>query len=271
VGAGSHRYSRQSFLGDHSQAMIETCIVGVVGLGGGGSHIVQQLAHLGFQHYVLYDPDCVEDTNLNRLVGATEADVALRRPKIDIARRLIHGLQLSAKVQAYAERWQENPLPLRNCDVVFGCIDGFAERQQLEASARRYLIPYVDIGLDIHKRDDGPPIMAGQVILSMPGEPCFTCTGFLNESNLAREAARYGEAGIRPQVIWANGVLASTAVGVAVDLLTGWSGTTPGSVYLQYTGNDGIIKPHVRLGFLPGQACPHYPLTQAGDPVFRPV
>lgn len=265
------RYSRQSFLGEDAQMIIESCTVGVVGLGGGGSHIVQQLAHLGFRDYVLYDPDSVEETNLNRLVGATEGDATLHQRKTEIARRLIHGLQPGARVRDFSCRWQENPLPLRICDVIFGCVDGLAERQQLEASARRYLIPYIDIGLDVHRGDASVPIMAGQVILSMPGEPCFSCMGFLNETNLAREAARYGEAGIRPQVVWANGTLASTAVGIALDLLTGWSGTTLDPVYLQYTANDGHIKPHTRLAYLPSGTCPHYTSAQIGDPIFRPV
>jgi len=265
------RYSRQSFLGVDAQERIRACVVGIVGLGGGGSHLVQQLAHLGFLHYVLYDPDRVEDTNLNRLVGATEADAALQRPKIKVARRMIYGLQPVAHVHAYASRWQDHPHPLRGCDIVFGCVDGLAERQQLENSARRYLIPYIDIGLDIHKREDGPPIMAGQVVLSMPGDLCFSCMGFLNETNLAAEAALYGDAGIRPQIVWANGVLASSAVGIALELLTGWSGSRRGPVYLQYTGNDGAVKPHVRMQFLPTEPCSHFPSDRVGDPVFRPL
>jgi len=67
-----NRYDRQSFLGSDSQIKIEACTIGVVGLGGGGSHIVQQLAHIGFQNYVLYDVDVVQETNLNRLIGARE-------------------------------------------------------------------------------------------------------------------------------------------------------------------------------------------------------
>jgi tRNA A37 threonylcarbamoyladenosine dehydratase len=62
------RYSRQSFLGPDSVGRIARCTVGVPGLGGGGSHIIQQLAHIGFQRYVIYDGDIVEDSNLNRLV-----------------------------------------------------------------------------------------------------------------------------------------------------------------------------------------------------------
>ena len=64
------RYSRQSFLGADAEERIARCTVAVPGLGGGGSHVVQQLAHIGFQNYIIYDGDRVEESNLNRLVGA---------------------------------------------------------------------------------------------------------------------------------------------------------------------------------------------------------
>ena len=263
------RYSRQSFLGERAEMHIGTCIVGIIGLGGGGSHIVQQLAHIGFVHYILYDADSVESHNLNRLVGATRTDAIERRPKVEVARRVILGLQPEASIEAYQARWQKHPEPLRGCDLIFGCVDGLSERRELEACARRYLIPYIDIGLDVYQIGAEPPQMAGQVILSMPGEPCLTCMGFLSEADLAREAARYEDAGPRPQVVWANGVLASTAVGLAVDLLTDWTTALRGPVYLSYHGNAGTVQPHVRLDYLRSRMCPHYPLEQVGEPRFR--
>src|SRR5260370_14615547 len=168
------RYSRQSFLGPHAQERIEQAVIGIVGLGGGGSHIVQQLAHVGFQQYVLYDPDCVEDHNLNRMIGATESDVEEARPKVEVALRIIRGLQPQALVETYRKRWQEERLPLRRCDLLFGCVDGVANRRDLEASARRYLIPYIDIGLDVHQARMEPPVMAGQGGPSRPENPSFT-------------------------------------------------------------------------------------------------
>lgn len=63
----------------------------------------------------------------------------------------------------------------------------------------------------LKKVDNEPPRMSGQVIASIPGLPCMKCYGFLNESVFAEEAMRYGAAGVRPQVIWPNAVLASTA------------------------------------------------------------
>jgi hypothetical protein len=263
-----NRFSRQSFLGEKSQDIIEKALVGITGLGGGGSHIVQQLAHVGFLNYRIYDPDVSNDSNLNRLVGANENDPIEQTLKIEIATRVIKGLRPEAVVEAHAQWWQDKPEPLRDCDLIFGCVDGFTERRELEACARHYLIPLIDVGIDVHCVGDEPPRMGGQIILSMPGGPCMFCLGFLNERILAREGERYGDAGPRPQVIWPNGVLASTAVGIAIDLLTDWTRTLRDVVYLEYNGNTGTICPHVRLQYLVERACPHYPLNHVGDPIF---
>jgi hypothetical protein len=267
----SARGSRQSFLGTQAQDLFAQLRVAVLGLGGGGSHIVQQLAHIGFRRFVVCDPDVVEDTNLNRLIGATERDVARRTRKIDVARRLIRGLAKGASIQAFPSPWQECAEAVRSADIIFGCLDGYAARQALEAFSRRYLLPLIDIGMDVHCVADEPPAMSGQVILSLPGEPCMMCLGFLNELTLTQEATRYGDAGVQPQVVWANGVLASTAVGIAVELVTGWTAHPRAPIYLEYDGNLGVMVPHKRVKFIP-ETCAHYPVDATdtvGDPVFQ--
>ena len=265
----NERFVRQSFLGADAQPIFERAVVGLVGLGGGGSHVEQQLAHIGFLNYEVYDHDVVEASNYNRLIGVLDGDVAARTSKVEIATRVIKGLQPTARVGEHRRRWQDDPGPLRGCDLIFGCVDTFAARRELEVFARRYMIPLIDIGMDIHQAGDEPPRMAGQVILSLPGGPCMTCIGFLTEEKLAKEAALYGAAGGRPQVVWPNGVLASTAVGIAVDLLTNWTRTPRDVMYLSYDGNDGTIRTHVRLQFLEGIECPHYPASEVGDPIMR--
>ncbi len=265
------RFTRQSFLGRHSQTAIENAAIGIVGLGGGGSHIVQQCAHLGARRFRLFDADAVDHTNLNRLVGASLVDALVDTPKTCVAQRVIRSLTPDAEILSCNKRWQECPEILCGCDIVFGCVDTFSERQQLEAFCRRYLIPYIDIGMDVFQLPGETPRMAGQVILSMPGGPCMFCLGFLTQKRLGEEAAQYGDAGDRPQVVWANGILASSAVGIAVDLLSGWTSRTDQTIYLSYDGNMGILTPHPRLRFLPDAPCPHYPFAAIGDPVFRNV
>ena len=260
------RYSRQSFLGPEAEEIISNITIGIPGLGGGGSHIVQQLAHIGFQRFVLYDGDTVEESNLNRLVGATTAHALAGTPKIHLAKMMIFQLQPQAIVEAFQCRWQENPEPLRRCQIVMGCVDSYKGREELEIACRRYLMHYIDIGMDLH--GDKPPVIGGQIILSSPGGPCMRCMGFLNETVLAAEGTRYGTAGPRPQVVWSNGVLASTAVGIAVDLVTDWTNTKRTHAYLSYDGNQGTIRESLTLRNL-SMHCPHFPVTEVGDPVFR--
>jgi tRNA A37 threonylcarbamoyladenosine dehydratase len=63
----------QSFLGRDSDAVLAGVTAGIVGLSGGGSHVVQQLAHVGIGGFVPVDHDIIEHKNLNRLVGGTMA------------------------------------------------------------------------------------------------------------------------------------------------------------------------------------------------------
>lgn len=253
---------RQGFLGTALPAVLRETIVGVVGLGGGGSHVVQQLAHIGFDNLVVCDPDTIEASNIHRLVGGTREDILLCRPKTAIAERLIHAVHPSCRVTAIAERWQRQAHHLRRCDVLFGCIDTFAGRSELEALARRFLIPYIDIGMDVSVNGVVGARMYGQVFLSLPNGPCMRCVGLLRNV----EAPLYGDAGGRPQVIWANGVLASTAVAMALQLLTGWSQLTPIPIYLSYDGNEGTVRPHPRLEYVRNRNCPHYLADAIGTP-----
>ncbi|HYX10008.1 MAG TPA: ThiF family adenylyltransferase [Bacteroidales bacterium] len=264
-----NRSSRQSFLGNHSELLFQSVKVAVVGLGGGGSHIIQQLAHIGFDKYVIYDPQKVEETNLNRMVGATSYDVGVY--KSTVMKRVIRNLRENPSIRIYNSNWQANPETLREADIIIGCLDSFSERRDLEATARRYLIPYLDIGMDVFPSISGqPPRMVGQIILSLPGKACMQCLGYLNETSLAKEAAQYGAAGYHPQVVWANGILASTAVGIGIQLLTGWTGSTKPIIYLSYDGNLNTLNPHPRLKFV-DQECTHYPFQNIGDPTYRSI
>jgi hypothetical protein len=267
----SKRYARQSFLGAGSDDIIGQTIVGVVGLGGGGSHIVQQLGHLGFKNFVLCDNDIISESNLNRLVGGSCADVRAKRLKAVIAERNIRKLHKDANIVAPGSKWEDTVENLIGCDLIIGCVDTFSARRDLEAFCRRHMIPYLDVGMDVYELTSGRFEINGQVILSMPGKPCMHCMGFLNETVLAQEAAKYGAAGDKPQIVWSNGLLCSAAVGVVVDLLTDWSGTLRQPVCLAFKGSELSLTPDNRLPALRNVNCRHYALAKAGDAVFTPL
>jgi hypothetical protein len=265
----STRFNRQSFLGVNSDKVLNDLCVAIVGLGGGGSHVAQQLAHLGVGHFVLFDPDRIEESNLNRLIGGTDDDVRQNEWKVQISSRTILLVNPDADVTGVKAYWQERGEFLRDCDVIVGCVDTFSGRNELERTARRYLIPYVDIGLDVHQITN-EYFISGQVVLSMPGEACLHCMNVVRGDLLAEEAARYGAAGGRPQVVWANGVLASMVVGMIVQLATPWHPKQPPACLLEYEGNLNEVRVSDSVNFLRGRPCPHFlAVSDVGDPWYE--
>lgn len=258
---------RQSFLGADSEQILGQAKIGLAGLGGGGSHVAQQFAHIGIGSFVICDPDVIEDTNLNRLVGGTWADVEWKAAKVDIAKRLIQGVRPDARVDVERGSWQEAMLKLRDCDVIVGGLDSARAKDELDGFSRRFLIPYIDMGMDVHQLGGDKHLIAGQVVLSTAGNPCLRCLGIVTEEMLAQEARNYGAAGGKPQVVWPNGVLASTAVGLAVQILTSWHHPAPEFAYLEYDGNLGTVRSSDLLRHVPS-VCPHHPAVERGDPGF---
>ena len=259
---------RQGFLGEDSDERLAALTVGIVGLGGGGSHVAQQLAHVGVGGFVLVDDDRIDETNLNRLVGGTRADVENETLKVEIAARIIRAVNPGARLATASCKWQEAIDDLRHCDVVFGCVDNVRGKDELEAFCRRLLVPYIDQGMDVHELPKGF-LIAGQVVLSMPGAPCLRCLGIVTEEALDEEGRNYGAAGGKPQVVWPNGVLASTAVGLFMQLVTPWHISPETGPCLEYDGNAHTMQPSDRMRRLRGQGCPHRSPTDLGDPSFN--
>jgi len=264
------RLARQSFLGPDSPRILSMTRLAIVGLGGGGSHVTQQAAHIGVGDFLLLDPDHVEDTNLNRMVGATLHDVRLGTAKVLVMERMIKAINPQARVRAIPEMWQKRAELLRDRDVIFGCLDSFSERDQLERMARRYLIPYIDIGMDVCEVEDGFSI-GGQTVLSMPEGLCLRCYGIVTDKRLALEAEGYGAAGHRPQVVWANGVLASTAIGIFVQMLCPWRDRRLAGILREFDGESHVVTTSNRLSYLASTQCPHFSdLSAVGDPFWTP-
>jgi molybdopterin-synthase adenylyltransferase len=164
-------------------------------------------------------------------------------------------------------KWQAAVPALRRGDVIFGCVDSYRERDELERFARRFLIPYIDLGMDVHRMDDGYSI-GGQSVLSSPGGPCLWCLGILTEERITRQAGEYGQAGSQPQVVWANGVLASLAVGLFVQLVCPWHGAPQASACCEFDGNRHRVETN-RLDHIGAIRCRHFNDGDLGDAFFN--
>jgi molybdopterin/thiamine biosynthesis adenylyltransferase len=226
------RFDRQvRAFGPDGQATLEAICVGIVGLGGTGSVVAQQLAHLGVKRYVLIDPDLLERTNLNRVVGAKMSDVG--KPKVDVASAAIRQIVPGAVVDticdtALMHRVVRN---LLDVDVFFGCTDTHGSRAVLSQFAYQYLIPCIDMGVQITASDGRVDHISGRVQMLSPGLPCLVCADLLDPDQVRRdlltEAERrrdpyiVGEAILQPAVISLNSAIASLAVTMFLSAATG--------------------------------------------------
>jgi hypothetical protein len=232
-------FHRQTLVvGGPGQEIMRRARVAVVGLGGGGSHVVQQLAHLGIGEIIVIDADRVEATNRHRLIGLTRLDVWLKRRKVDVMSRLVQRIGNGSRCSRIAQKVPE-PVAveaIKRAHIIVGCLDNLHARLDLQELSWRFLIPYVDIGVSIRPVEDSsdsdPRVsIGGNVITLIPGGFCLWCCGFLSDEKLALERNgpnrsyfqnRTGE----PQVVSFNGVVASQAANEILQLLTGFAGTT---------------------------------------------
>jgi molybdopterin/thiamine biosynthesis adenylyltransferase len=223
--------------GAEGQRRIGETTIGVVGLGGLGSLTVQMLAHLGCGELVLVDDDRVEETNLNRLVGAEPADAACKLPKVMAAARMARRINPRTKVTLADARLQnpEATDALRRCDAVFGALDNHGARLLLNEFCCRYLLPYIDMGTGLRVTPDAPLQAGGQVRLVLPGGFCLECIGGIDRQRAAydlmslegqeRQRVRGYVEGAdvpAPAVIFLNTTIAAIAVQECVNLLCGF-------------------------------------------------
>ncbi|MGQ0433090.1 MAG: HesA/MoeB/ThiF family protein [Microthrixaceae bacterium] len=253
--ADQGRFDRNiKLFGLAGQERIEATHVAIAGVGGLGSHVTQQLAYLGVRRLTVIDPDAVEVTNLNRLVGATPADAELRRPKVVVARRTALAVRPEAAVEMIADPIgsTEAEAALASADVLFGCLDDDAPRLLLTEVSSRLAIPYIDSASDAGE-DSGFLWYGGRVVVSHGGHRCLSCCGELDQRALAlaamtpeQRAADQTIYGVDPSLLGAggpsvvsvNGVVASLAVTEFLALVTGLREPIG---RLTYYGHRGIV------------------------------
>lgn len=241
--------------------------VGVVGCGGGASHVIQQLGYLGVGHLVLADADLVELTNLNRLIGALPGPAKLRfldrilrrrvgdvsRLKVEVMTRLVRQIDPGIEVSAIPEFFPAAATveAFRYCDILVGCVDRLQVRDDLNRLSKRYEIPLVDLGIEITpKPDDVGKIEAisGRVSKVLPSGPCLRCQGVIDDEKLAEErdgqplgytgAARVPD----PAVVTLNGVVGSIAATEVLQLLTGFAQESAPNAGWIYNGLSGLVE-----------------------------
>ncbi len=217
--------------GAEGQKVLQALHVGVVGVGGTGSFAVEDLARLGVGKLTLIDDETVEDTNLNRLVGAGAADVG--RSKVEVlgkaARRAQHGIELN--LLPHSVILESVGRTLLDCDAVFCCTDSHGSRAVINQIAYQYGVPVFDIGVRIDAAEGDVTSAISRVQMIGPGLPCLVCHPLLSPEAVRRDLltsqARAQDPYIvgvhepQPAVVSINGAATSSAVTMFLAAVTG--------------------------------------------------
>lgn len=216
--------------GSAGQQALQKLRVAIVGLGGTGSLVSEQLVHLGVNDFILMDPDVLETTNLNRVAHATFQDIG--HPKVEIAAKYIRAITRNARpvcIQGDVIR-ASTARELQSADFIFGCTDSHGSRAVLQQISYQYLIPCIDMGVTIATTTGQVTHIYGRVQLLAPGLACLVCNELLDGNEVRqdmmttfeRKADPYilGEREPAPAVMSLNSTVASLAVTMLLSVVT---------------------------------------------------
>ena len=228
--------------GKYGQEILNNLVVGIAGLGGVGSILVEFLARLGIGQLILVDFDLVQIENLNRLVGVRLNEVG--KSKAKYAARIAKNAATSKqfRVTSFSESVSEESglVKLLDADIIMNAADSAFARQVLDHVSYAYEIPVIDGGSTFVPQEDmGRMRGKSQVSVSGPGFPCLECSGVYNqeEATLAREdpESLAGDSYIKasgkpyqslaprnPSVISYNGLVASIMIQRMLSLTLGF-------------------------------------------------
>ncbi len=178
--------------GAAGQARLRGLHVGVLGAGGGGSILIEQLAHLGVGQITAVDPDIVKRHNLSRIIGASERDAREKRKKVHVARDHVQRIDPSIRFNAIDGDISHSHVAHRllDCDYLLLATDTATARLVANAIAQSFLIPLIQIGAKVELRAGGEIEQIYTAVRPvLPRHGCLSCAGLIDPILLQQEAA----------------------------------------------------------------------------------
>ncbi|HVB23786.1 MAG TPA: ThiF family adenylyltransferase [Ktedonobacteraceae bacterium] len=187
---------------DVMRTIMHDQVISIVGVGGLGSIVAEHLIHMGFHEVNLIDPDVLEMSNLNRVVGAYYEDAQQKRFKVDVVRRHLTKINPKATVLAYKldvhDREMEKVLALSDWIIV--ATDNHSSRLRVQQLSVQYFVPLISVGVNITVKDGNIEDMSGEVVTARVGDyVCLQCLNRINPIKVASE--RHSDKTIREALV----------------------------------------------------------------------
>jgi len=173
---------------DVMRTIVSDQTIAVIGVGGLGSVIAENLIHMGFQSVQLIDPDIVEITNLNRIVGASRSDALESCLKVEVVKAHLLKINPTASVEAYPVGIEDpSVLPvLMRSDWIVVATDNHFSRFLAQKIALQLAVPLISAGVNITVEQDQIVDWSGEVIVARSGDRlCLNCLGRINPTLVA--------------------------------------------------------------------------------------
>jgi molybdopterin/thiamine biosynthesis adenylyltransferase len=160
--------------------------VAVVGCGGVGSPLAEQLWRMGVGELMLVDHDPLDTpSNVRRVFGSSMVDLAATAPpaKVDVVGRHLDRLGLGKPVRRIAGDARTEPVfrQLLDADVVIAATDTHGSRAVLNDLPSAYFLPVIDVGTRVDaKRDGALSGLFAEVRVLTPATPCLWCRGTIS-------------------------------------------------------------------------------------------
>ncbi len=155
--------------------------IGVVGCGGLGSPIAEQLVRMGVRRVTVVDFDHLDTpSNVRRNFGSTVKDLdALSPPrKVDVVSRHLEGIGLEVPIVGVHGdvRTEDVFRRLLDSDVVLMATDSHSSRAVVNDLPSAYLLPVIDIGVRAgSKARNSLSALVAEVRILAPTTPCLWC------------------------------------------------------------------------------------------------
>ena len=174
--------------GPDIQRLLSRLRIGIVGVGGTGSCVLEQLIRLGVGTLIISDGECFEASNVNRVYGSRLVDDGIA--KIKIAQRLAADIGLGTKIELISKpiSYQSALKRFRECDIVMGCTDDELGRSLLNRFAIYYYVPVFDMGVKIDSEHGVVRSIQGRVTTLMNGAACLHCRGRISAERITAQA-----------------------------------------------------------------------------------
>ncbi len=252
-------FNRQiAAFGEAFQKFLRVLHVGIVGLGGTGSAVCEQLIRLGVAKLTVCDPQTFESTNINRVYGSRMLDDGTEKAAIAERQAATIGLHTDLRPLNGAITELSIAKTLKHCDIIFGCTDDEWGRAVLTRIAAYYLIPVFDMGVQVASETGQIKSVRGRVTTLIPGSPCLFCRGIVTADGIEAEVLsktnpdeyerRRKEGyipelpGTAPAVIMFTSTVAASAVCEMLHRFTGYMGAVRHSTEVLHRFDESKIS-----------------------------